>query len=130
MNRRKFLKTTLSGLALILFSRPQKSAASKTIPLFSCYAAGFQYYEGPSLINSLRAGDQLVLTREPANPHDDKAIAVYTSCGGKLGYIPAYINETPALQMDAGRKFAAQVKNVDPSVLPWEMLEMTVVIEG
>ncbi|MFH1217304.1 MAG: HIRAN domain-containing protein [Pseudomonadota bacterium] len=128
MNRRIFFKTALSSLAFIVLSRPEKSAAKKNIPLFSCHVAGFQYYDGPRLINSLRAGYHLTLTREPANPHDDKAIAVYTAAGRKLGYLPAYINETPAQQMDAGKRFAALVKNADPTAPPWEMLELTVVM--
>lgn len=130
MNRRNFIKTTLAALAWLAFPRPGKSAAQEIIPLFSCHAAGFQYYEGPQIINSLRHGEQLTLLREPANPHDGKAIAVYSAAGQKLGYLPAYINETPALQMDAGRKFTALVKKIDPTAQPWEMLEMTIVGPG
>ncbi len=130
MNRRTFCKSALSGLAFLFLGRPEKAAAGTHIPLFSCHVAGFQYYDGPRIISHLQAGDLLRLIREPANPHDDKAIEVHSPCGRKLGYLPAYLNETPALQMDAGRNFAAQVKEIDPTAPPWEMLAMTVVMKG
>lgn len=131
MNRRNFLKTALAGLAAIGLHRPGRSAAAiRPVPLFACHVAGFQYYEGPRLISRLRPGEQLTLVREPANPYDDKAIAVYSSAGRKLGYIPRFINEIPAGNLDAGGKLAAVVKETDPSAAPWEMLEMTVVMRG
>jgi hypothetical protein len=129
MNRRTFLQSVLAGLAAIGLHRPGKSAAAiRPVPLFACHVAGFQYYHGPRLIGKLRPGEQLALVREPANPHDEMAIAVYTAAGRKLGYIPRFINEIPARHMDEGRKLAALVKGADPAAAPWEMLAMTVVM--
>ena len=129
MNRRTFMQTALAGLALLGLSRPRKTVASVSVPLFACHAAGFQYYAGPKIINNLCAGEQLALVREPANPHDDRAIAVYTAAGQKLGYISRFINEIPARHMDQGRKLAALVKETDPSAAPWKMLELTIVLQ-
>jgi len=130
MNRRNFLKNALAGLALLGLHRPAKSAALTSVPLFACHVAGFQYYEGPRIINKLCPGEQLLLRREPANPYDEKAIAVYTAAGRKLGYIPRFVNEIPARHMDQGRMLAAQVKETDPAAAPWNMLEMTIVLQG
>jgi|GEM_PF-5219400 len=53
------------------------SFAALAVPLFNCAVAGFQYYDGLRCIPTIRPGDRLDLVREPDNPHDEKAIAVY-----------------------------------------------------
>jgi hypothetical protein len=41
-----------------------------------------------SLVKALRAGEELRLVREPNNPYDKYAIAIFRSTGGQLGYLP------------------------------------------
>ena len=89
-NRREFLKraaATLGALFLLPGRHQRTNAATRTIPLTTCYVAGFQYHEGPAIINRLRPGLRLDLRREPDNPYDRRAIAVYAG-RRRIGYIP------------------------------------------
>ena len=56
---------------------------------------------------NLETGENLVLVREPENPHDANAIAVYSDDGFHLGYIPRTMNRELADALREGRKFAA-----------------------
>ncbi|MCA1743091.1 MAG: HIRAN domain-containing protein, partial [Desulfovibrionales bacterium] len=50
----------------------------------------------PSIYLDLKPGQTLKLKREPQNPHDSKAIEVFTSSGQKLGYVPRSHNPLSA----------------------------------
>jgi len=64
------------------------------------------------LIPRCRPGDPLRLLREPANPHDRCAIAVYTQGGRQLGYVGYHLSREIAAEMDADRQVAAEVVRV------------------
>ena len=63
--------------------------------LFDCHIAGFNYYDGLDVIDSLVPGCPVTLRSEPDNPYDPDAIAIYFE-DTKLGYVPraknAYIS--------------------------------------
>ena len=42
-----------------------------------------------TILKVLRVGEHLVLKREPSNPHDKNAVAVFRANGQQVGYIPA-----------------------------------------
>ena len=44
--------------------------------------------ERQKIVSKCRTGEWLTLVREPDNPYDKYAIAVYTSVGQQLGYVP------------------------------------------
>lgn len=71
--------------------------------------AGVYYYQAEEVIDQLGFGDPLILRREPDNPHDAKAIAVYSADLVKLGYIPREKNELPARLLDEGKQLPAHV---------------------
>ncbi len=55
-------------------------------------------------------GRPLVLRRDPGNPHDANAIAVYPTGGGaQVGWVPREIAEQLAPDLDAGRPWSAVV---------------------
>lgn len=59
------------------------------MPVMKTYIAGAPYHEGArDAIAKLRTADELVLVREPSNPHDRNAVAVHAADGTKLGYVP------------------------------------------
>lgn len=59
------------------------------MPVMKTYIAGAPYHPGArEAIAKLRRGAELVLVREPSNPHDRNAVAVHDSDGTKLGYVP------------------------------------------
>jgi hypothetical protein len=70
--------------------------------------AGFVYYDGRAVWDSMKAGDRLTLTREPANPHDANAIRLDWQ-GHMLGYVPRRDNADLARQMDLGARAEARI---------------------
>jgi hypothetical protein len=64
-----------------------------------------------ALIKSIRAGDELKLVREPNNPHDKYAIAVFRASGEQLGYVPAG-DRRLAEHIDMGGRVSAKVVKV------------------
>lgn len=59
------------------------------MPVMKTYIAGAPYHTGArEMIANLRRNEDLVLVREPSNPHDRNAVAVHAADGTKLGYVP------------------------------------------
>ena len=133
MDRRKFLKavTFLPLLALNPAEarnvqwNPSQPAARRGILLLETTVAGYRFYEGERVWEKLRQGDALELRREPSNPHDHRAIALYWN-GAKLGYIPRVDNTVLANFLDNGFGLEAGIKAKNPGSQPWEKLEVRV----
>lgn len=106
MNRRAFLQAlAATGFAGVL---ARAVAADKPwVPLFDFAIAGGHYHGLYEALPALRLGDALVLRREPANPHDGKAIVVQRPDGLKLGYVPRAANPLPAGLADNGWQLRA-----------------------
>lgn len=98
---------------------------SKQVFLMGTNVAGTAYHEAAVEAKSLKAGDQLVLKREPDNPHDDLAIAVLGQNGAKLGYIPRNQNGVLARLMDAGKQICAEITACDAED-PWTEIDIKV----
>jgi hypothetical protein len=62
---------------------------------------------GIAAVSELRKGVILSLVREPTNPHDHNAIAVYSRANEHLGYVPRPMNIELARELDAGHRFVA-----------------------
>ena len=62
------------------------------------------------LIVQCKPGDEVVLVREPDNPHDSAAIAVYWK-GHQIGYVPTG-DRRLALHMDAGYGVFARIVGI------------------
>ena len=65
---------------------------------------------GPSRIFELqlcRPGEIIELRREPKNPADPRAVAVYSARGIQIGYIPAERAQWIGSMIDQGREVAA-----------------------
>ncbi len=83
---------------------------------------GVQYHPGAQTrLNVLPHGAEVVLRREPANPHDPNAVAV-THDGQMLGYVPRDVAPavSEALDDDAhliGPRVTARVEGHAPCVL-------------
>jgi len=76
---------------------------TKEIFLIACHVAGTGYRDIKAFEPELKIDDFLVLKREPKNPHDAFAIAIFSEGGKKLGYVPKAKNEILARLMDAGK---------------------------
>ncbi len=123
MERRKFLK--FFGLAPFFpFLKIPASALEKPrrVLLAEFFIAGFQYHEGmkPDVFRTLKESEALVLRREPNNPHDPLAIAIFTKEGRQIGYVPRTCNYSPALIADQDVRLCAEIAEIDPKAEPWE----------
>ena len=65
------------------------------------------------LAPKLSVGERLALAREKDNRYDEWCSRVNTSAGGRLGFVPADINEIPARLMDGGKAIYGEVNEVE-----------------
>lgn len=122
MQRRDFVKM-LFGLPFVelVKSRPVQPPPCPPALLLETPVVGFQYYEGVRLWPRLNLGDPVTLVREPDNPHDAKAIALYWQ-GEKLGYIPRCDNAVIANLMDQGTLVSGHIRAMLHAHHQWEKL--------
>lgn len=85
---------------------------------FKTTLVGVTYENRQQHIKKLKSGQSLQLRREPDNPHDRWAVAVYDGAGNHLGYLPAGDRQL-AIHMDmTGRTDATVFKRTGgPGVL-------------
>ncbi len=131
MERRAFLRlvTCLPLFAL----RPVSLNCTQDIPKFDpknilllkSNVAGFRYYRGESVWAKIKPGDPVILKREPRNPYDRKAIALYWY-DHKLGYIPRIENSVIANLLDQGASLTAFIRRKKESLHFCERLEIEV----
>jgi hypothetical protein len=112
---------------LVLGALPLAQAADTRshILLQDSPLAGFQYHQGKQLWPEMKAGDTLMLVREPDNPHDAKAIRVEWH-GHKLGYVPRRENTDIARMMDNGAKLEARITRLAESRDPWQRIRFEI----
>lgn len=84
----------------------------KEIFLFETYVAGTTHLDDPSVLQTIRDGDELTLRRED-NPFDGRAILVLTKKGEKLGYVPRRDNVVFSRLMDAGKMLTAKILEIE-----------------
>ncbi len=129
ISRRGFL----GALSVLPFAFGQTAPAKplkKTMVNRFC-VAGFQYYQGESVIGSLHPCDTLTLKAEPTNPHDYYAVEIYADCV-KLGYVPRTDNKHISRMLRDGIDLVCEVDEAAPGALPWNSLRVKVfmVMEG
>ena len=87
--------------------------------------AGFQYHRGPAIWPFLQIGETLHLRREPSNPHDRCAVAVWFR-NEHLGYIPRRENRTLAQLLDQGERLEATIVRLLEEENPWRKIRFQV----
>lgn len=109
---------------------PEPFAPAVRVLLAVTCIAGFQHHHGmhPRVLWSLRAGEELQAVREPGNPYDPLAVALYTPDGARLGYLPRGLNEPVAHLFDQGFTVRAVVAEVDPEAEPWKRVRVQVTV--
>lgn len=125
MQRRTFLRTLLGGLAVSSMGTLHAKTRARKILLLESPLAGYQYHRAEGVWSFLRVGEVLRLVREPANPHDANAIAVYFK-NDKLGYVPRSENRALALMLDRGELVQAHVIRLTSDPDPWRRLRFNV----
>lgn len=78
------------------------------------YVAGYSYYEGERIEDSLMEGKLVEFKREPTCVHDPRAVEIYVG-RRKLGYIPRKDNAMISALLDLGMtvKGKIQKRNYD-----------------
>jgi len=131
MNRRKFLEFA-AILPLILTGRsadaahhPVSSRDGREVVLLDTLIAGWQYHQGDQIWHLLQDDTPLTLSREPQNPYDERAIAVFAA-DVKLGYVPRLHNTVLAGLIDQNVPVKARVLKKHRTSHPWEKMEIRV----
>jgi hypothetical protein len=76
----------------------------EAIPLIETQVNGTRFHRAREALADLERDALVVLERERDNPHDDRAIAVISARGEKIGYVPRGRNRVLAALMDAGER--------------------------
>jgi hypothetical protein len=100
-------------------------AATAVYELERFHIAGFQFHEGPELIEDLQVGAELHLVREPENRHDARAVAIHFGAA-HVGYVPRECNRTIAQLLDQGAPLFCLITDVDPVADPWHAVEVAI----
>lgn len=106
------------------------SPHAREVYLFTTHVAGPGYVEGiAEIVSELRSGAPIALRRQPDNPYDALAIAVYDRKRRRMGYVPRSINAIPARLMDAGFVLFGRLKSTDGDEA-WPELMVDIFLEA
>lgn len=132
LERRQFLKLLMGAIpsAAIMqrFTGHRPPDQRRAVFLKEVNVAGVPYHEAadPEVMAKLKVGERLILRREPENAYDDMAIAIHSSRGEMLGYVPRIQNRTMARIADQGIALRGWLVKVDTSASAWEQLRVRV----
>lgn len=139
MNRQHFLRSALAFVAGSVFvprisaqSQPVRSTAdsAQSTTLYETYVAGVQYQEWycNETFRPLPVGTTLSMVREPNNPEDHRAVALYTNHGTMVGYVPRWLNHIPANLIDGGNDLFCTVSkfNEHEAEAPWHLIKVRI----
>ena len=127
MNRLSFISRliALGGLSF-LSGKTISTKQYQKFYLLQSFVRGFQYYDGPSLINQMKEGDMLELVREPDNEYDPCAIALHWN-NHKIGFVPAEDNEMLSKLLDIGiPELIAEITFLQTDAAAWENVRIAI----
>ncbi len=127
MNRLSFISRliALGGLSF-LSGKTISTKQYQKFYLLQSFIRGFQYYDGPSLINQMKEGDMLELVREPDNEYDPCAIALHWN-NHKIGFVPAEDNEMLSKLLDIGiPELIAEITFLQTDAAAWENVRIAI----
>jgi hypothetical protein len=125
MKRAAFIKNLLT---LGAFAYLPKGIAKQYTRyyLLQSFVAGFQYYEGLSLLAEMKEGSLLELVREPENTFDSCAIALHYN-GKKIGFIPQRKNRVLSKLIDAqALDLLAEITHLNAQTEAWENVRVAI----
>ena len=89
------------------------------------FIAGFQFYDGPSIINKLKINGELLLVTENKNIHDKYAVAIYHK-KKKIGYVPRTDNRHISRLLNQEINVACKITEVNPKHDTWKMVRVEI----
>ena len=109
------MRKALAFVGCLLGSAPVPSAEPAIhIVVQHSALAGFRHYEGRSLWEAMRPGDDVALVREADNVYDPNAVRVEWR-GHMVGYVPRRQNAHLARQLDRGVPLAGRITRLEKS---------------
>ena len=127
MNRSDFLKNIIGlfGIAALPSLAIQQY---HKLYLLQCFVRGFQYYDGPHLLDVMKQGSMLELVCEPDNEYDECAIALHFN-NRKIGFIPAESNEILSRLIDSQVvELIAEITHIEKGAASWENVHVAISI--
>jgi hypothetical protein len=124
MKRRTFFSRLFGSLGLAA-AAPAVAASARTVLIQESPIAGFEFHRGAAVWSSLHVGQMLELVREPTNPHDADAVAVYFQ-EEKLGYVPRAENHAVAQMLDRGEHLEASIVKLSDGEDPWNRIHISI----
>ena len=127
MNRLSFISRliALGGLSF-LSGKTISTKQYQKFYLLQSFIRGFQYYDGPTIINQMKEGDMLELVREPDNQYDPCAIALHWN-NHKIGFVPAEDNEMLSKLLDIGiPELIAEITFLQTDAAAWENVRIAI----
>lgn len=102
----------------------------RKVHIANFHIAGFGYWQGCEAFQHLRIGSRLNLVREPRNPFDPYAVAIYYN-EYKLGFIPRGENHdiSKYLDMGLGHIYEVRITRISPDVHPENQIEVIVYLK-
>ncbi|HPI38303.1 MAG TPA: HIRAN domain-containing protein [Ignavibacteriaceae bacterium] len=130
MNRLSFLKRISTGFfALFIPQNAKGDVNKKRYFLTKFYVAGFYYYDGETVVNKLKVGDELLIVQEPTNPYDRRALEIFTTNNIKLGYVPRNENPIPSRLLRQNVTIIGTVDKINPDEEDWKKVRINLFAE-
>ncbi|KAF0152452.1 MAG: hiran domain protein [Ignavibacteria bacterium] len=130
MNRSIFLKKIIaSSISLFIPVKSKPVAKTKRYFLAKFYVAGFVYYDGETVLNNLKVGEELKIIQEPTNPYDRRALEIYTANNIKIGYVPREENPIPSRLARQNINIIGTVDKINMEADLWRALRINLFAE-
>ncbi|MBA4154734.1 HIRAN domain-containing protein [Flavobacterium sp.] len=127
MTRGNFLRNLIGlyGIASLPFEMVKQY---QKVYLLQCFVRGFQYYNGPQIIDEINQSGLLEMVREPKNKYDKNAIALHFN-QQKIGFIPMESNEMLAVLLDTGLlTLQAEITHIEKMAMDWEKIHIAIYV--
>lgn len=125
MKRTTFIKAMAGSFGLAVMPNMPIKEYQK-VYLKHVFIRGFQYYDGPEIIDTINKTGRVYMVREPDNPYDEHAIAIYFE-SHKLGYLPRESNKTLSILMDTDLlRFYTKITHIRKDAANWEKISIAV----
>jgi hypothetical protein len=127
---RRLVAAFLAGVMVTLVSSTGHAEKSSHIRMLvqNSPLAGFRHAAAEEVWAQLRAGDELLLVREPQNAFDENAVRVEWR-GHKLGYVPRRDNAALAWALDRGETLHARISRAEWHPNPARRIAFQVFVE-
>lgn len=132
MQRRYFLAGLFLGATSSLLANNGNAVTGckdKSFLIQESSIAGFQHHQGEQVWDQLAVGQEIKLVREPANPYDKQAVAIYWQ-DAKLGYLPRQTNYTIAQMVDRWQRLHATLIQRREHDNTWKRLRICIEMDG